>query len=357
MARRGLSFLVVVLSLCSFVMSSHLIQLDEENFESCVERTEFLIVSCEPCQDLIPELESAAESLSNRNIYLSEIDCTKDAKICSRYGVQSYPTIRIFRGLERTPARYRARQKAKQIVSHMIKQTLPLISEITTENIEEFRDFDTPFLIAYLDPSDTESLALFIQTAESPLHENFIFGTATNRSLFPSEESKERFIVLWNPLDEVPALYDGDFDVEKITKFAEEALESPLIPQFGMQKFAEYAQSGLPLALIFALTQHERTSLAQTFKPIVIKNKGKMNFATIDAVKLPFLAKPLGLDGKRWPAFVVHDIEDDETFVFDQEREIEGVGVEEFLERFWGKMEGKKERVRETEMSDAHDEL
>jgi protein disulfide-isomerase A1 len=68
----------------------------------------------EPCQALAPELESAAETLSSKDIYISEIDCTQDLEICSKYDVQSYPTIRIFRGLERTPARYRGRQKAKQ---------------------------------------------------------------------------------------------------------------------------------------------------------------------------------------------------------------------------------------------------
>lgn len=68
-----------------------------------------------------------------------------------------------------------------------------------------------------------------------------------------------------------------------------------------------------------------------------------MHFASVDAVKLPFLAEPLGLDGRRWPAFVVHDIVVDETFVFDQGREITAGGVGEFLEGFWRRVEGRKE--------------
>lgn len=78
-----------------------------------------------------------------------------------------------------------------------------------------------------------------------------------------------------------------------------------------------------------------------------MRNKGKMNFATVDAVKLPFLAEPLGLDGKTYPAFVVHDIENDETFVSDQTKEITAEGVEEFLGGFWkgGAKDGEAEET------------
>ncbi|KAE8443507.1 hypothetical protein EG329_001819 [Mollisiaceae sp. DMI_Dod_QoI] len=245
-----------------------------------------------------------------------------------------------------------------RITSHLIKQVLPLISEIDAGNVEEFKELDAPLLVGYFDADDTKSLQVFLEIAESPLHDAFLFGTATDEPLFQVEKTKKPFIVLWNPLDEVPAIYDGDFEVESITSFAQESVSSPLIPQFGMQKFAEYAQTGFPLALIFALTQTERTALSQTFKPIAKQNKGKMNFATVDVKKLPFLAEPLGLDGKRWPAFVVHDIEIDETFVFDQWKEIEAMAVERFLEEFWKRGKGESETAKETGMKASdHDEL
>lgn len=66
-----------------------------------------------PCQTLTPELESAAETLSSRNIYISTIDCTTDVEICTKYDVKSYPTIRIFSPF-RSPIKYRAKQQAKQ---------------------------------------------------------------------------------------------------------------------------------------------------------------------------------------------------------------------------------------------------
>jgi len=76
-------------------------------------------------------------------------------------------------------------------------------------------------------------------------------------------------------------------------------------------------------------------------------------------VKLPFLAEPLGLDGVRWPAFVVHDIEVDKTFVFDQGREITEEGIGEFVEKFWRRVEGRMEggEASVIGVNENHDEL
>ncbi|CZR64924.1 uncharacterized protein PAC_14824 [Phialocephala subalpina] len=328
MARWRLGCLTGALLFCPVALSE-VIQLSKDNFENHVRRTEFLVVSyadstqsaCEPCLALTPELEAAAEILSSRNIFISTVDCDGDAGICSTHDVQSYPTIRIFQAHKR-PARYRGKQRARDITSHMIKQVLPLISEIDAANIEEFKELDTPLLVAYLDAEDKKNFNTFLQVAESPLHDSFLFGTTTTTEPLFQVEVKERpFIEFFNPVDEVIA-------------------------------------SGLPLALIFAFTQSERSSLANELKSIAMKEKGSINFATVDAVKLPFLAEPLGLDGKRYPAFVVHDIENDETFVFDQRKEITRENIEKFLKGFW--IGGEKDGAvaeEETGEGDAYDEL
>lgn len=137
----------------------------------------------------------------------------------------------------------------------MIKQVLPLISEIDAENVEKFKELDTPLLIACIDPTDSTTLGPFLEVAESPLHDSFLFGTTIYESLFQMEPMDRPYIVLWNPLDEVPAIYQGEFEVGSITKFAEGAVASPLIPQFGMQKFAEYAQVN-PFSLLSVVSPH-----------------------------------------------------------------------------------------------------
>jgi protein disulfide-isomerase A1 len=47
---------------------------------------------------LAPEYEEAATSLKEKNIKLAKVDCTQEAELCQSYGVEGYPTLKIFRG-------------------------------------------------------------------------------------------------------------------------------------------------------------------------------------------------------------------------------------------------------------------
>lgn len=64
------------------------------------------------------------------------------------------------------------------------------------------------------------------------------------------------------------------------------------------------------------------------------KNLRKLNFAIVDASKLAFLASPLGLESDRFPAFVIHDIQSDETHPFGQDKDITEESIEAFVDEF-----------------------
>lgn len=52
------------------------------------------------CKALAPEYEEAATTLKEKNIRLAKVDCTEEPDLCQSYGVEGYPTLKIFRGLE-----------------------------------------------------------------------------------------------------------------------------------------------------------------------------------------------------------------------------------------------------------------
>lgn len=55
---------------------------------------------CGHCKALAPEYEEAATTLKEKNISLVKVDCTEETELCQKYGVEGYPTLKVFRGLD-----------------------------------------------------------------------------------------------------------------------------------------------------------------------------------------------------------------------------------------------------------------
>lgn len=50
------------------------------------------------CKALAPEYEEAATTLKEKNIKLAKVDCTEEQELCQSFGVEGYPTLKVFRG-------------------------------------------------------------------------------------------------------------------------------------------------------------------------------------------------------------------------------------------------------------------
>jgi len=55
---------------------------------------------CGHCKALAPEYETAATTLKEKDIALVKVDCTEEQDLCQQYGVEGYPTLKVFRGAE-----------------------------------------------------------------------------------------------------------------------------------------------------------------------------------------------------------------------------------------------------------------
>ena len=278
-----------------------------------------------------------------------KVDCTEEQDLCQQHGVEGYPTLKVFRGLDNvTP--YKGQRKAAGITSYMVKQSLPAVSTLTKDTLEEFKKADKVVVVAYLDAADKVSNETFTKAAEK-LRDNFPFGASSEAALAEAEGVKAPAIVLYKSFDEGKVVYDGEFDAEAIEKFTKQAA-TPLIGEVGPETYADYMSAGIPLAYIFAETQEERDELSAAVKPIAEAHRGKINFATIDAKAFGAHAGNLNLKTDKFPAFAIQETVLNQKFPFDQEKEITHDSIKAFVEDFAaGKIEPsiKSEPIPETQ--------
>ena len=187
----------------------------------------------------------------------------------------------------------------------MIKQSLPAVSILDKDTIKDFKTADKVVLIAYLDADDKESTEAYTKAATN-LRDNYLFGSTTSATLAKKEGVKAPAIVLYKAYDEPKTVYDGKLDSEEIEQFVK-TVSVPLIGEVGPDTYAGYMSAGIPLAYLFVDSDESKAKLSTEIRPIAEKFKGKINFATIDAVAFGAHAGNLNLEVGKWPAFAIQE--------------------------------------------------
>lgn len=310
---------------------------------------EFFAPWCGHCKALAPEYEEAATTLKEKDIKLAKVDCTEEAELCQSYGVDGYPTLKVFRGPDSISA-YQGPRKAKEITSYMIKQSLPAVSLLNKETLEEFKTADKVVLVGYFAADDKASNETFSSVADV-LRDEYLFGATSDAELAKAEGVEVPAIVLYKQFDEGKDIFSEKFDKETITTFAKTS-SVPLVGEVGPETYSSYMDAGIPLAYIFAETPEERAEIGTLLKPIAEKHRGKINFATIDAKQYGAHAGNLNLKADAFPAFAIQETVKNTKYPFDQEKKITHDDIHDFVQQFLdGKIEPsiKSEPIPETQ--------
>ena len=220
----------------------------------------------------------------------------------------------------------------------MTKQSLPAVSPLTTETIDDFKKADKVVLVAYFAADDKESNTTFTSVAEK-LRDSYLFGASSDADLAKAEGVEFPSVVLYKSFDEGKNILDKAFDAENIEEFAK-VKSIPLIGEVGPETYAGYMETGIPLAYIFAETPEERTKLSEELKDVAEKHRGAVSFATIDAKAFGAHAGNLNLKADQWPAFAIQDTVNNKKFPYDQDSKITADLIGKFVQDY---VEGKVE--------------
>ncbi|KAF1807990.1 prolyl 4-hydroxylase, beta polypeptide [Eremomyces bilateralis CBS 781.70] len=325
-----------LLAAASIAAASDVHDLKKDTFAAFVAEhdlvlAEFFAPWCGHCKALAPEYEEAATILKEKNIPIAKVDCTEEAELCQQYGVEGYPTLKVFRGSDNVSA-YSGARKAPAIVSYMTKQALPAVSALTKDTLEEFKTADKVVVVGYFADDDKASKETFQSVAEAQ-RDDYLFGSTSDASVAKAEGVKHPAIVLYKSFDEGKNTFEEKFDKEKIEKFTTSSA-TPLVGEVGPETYAGYIAADLPLAYIFAETPEEREQLATELKSVAEKHKGAVNFATIDAKAFGQHAGNLNLEIGTWPAFAIQDVHNNKKFPYDQSKKITAKEIGKFVGDF-----------------------
>uniref|UniRef100_A0A8C1XVZ5 Protein disulfide-isomerase A3 n=1 Tax=Cyprinus carpio TaxID=7962 RepID=A0A8C1XVZ5_CYPCA len=123
---------------------SDVLELGDSDFDRSAAMHETLLVEffapwCGHCQQLAPEYEAAATKLKG-TLPLAKVDCTVNSETCERFGVNGYPTLKIFRNGDEAGS-YDGPRTADGIVSYMKKQAGPSsVSLLSEADLDSFVD-------------------------------------------------------------------------------------------------------------------------------------------------------------------------------------------------------------------------
>jgi len=199
---------------------------------------EFFAPWCGHCKALAPEYEEAATSLKDKEIELAKIDCTSEEELCKSYGVEGYPTLKVFRGKDNVQP-YAGPRKADAIISYMTKQGLPSVSLLSnTDALEEFKTADKVVLVGFFAADDKTSNTTFGEVADE-LRDSFLFGATSDAALAKAEGVKQPAIVLYKQFDEGKSTFEEKFTKETVGEFAKTA-STPLVGEVGPETYAGY---------------------------------------------------------------------------------------------------------------------
>jgi len=283
-------------------LSSDVIILDDKNFDEEVKKHEYVLVEfyapwCGHCKQLEPEWEKAATELKGIS-HLAKIDADSNRASGEKYGVQGFPTIKLFRN-GAVQKDYDGGRKADQIVAWMKKKTGPPAKTLQAGEVEAFTKEHTKALVGYFSAENDEHHKSFLNAILSEkVFEDFpsavVFGQTYKVTLFRTFDK---------PID-----FSGDLATLKDFVVGN---GYPIIEEIGAENFQRYVDSGLPLAVAFFdyTKKDEQTESLKMLTEVATKLKGKFSFSYSDGVEYKEQLETMGGDASKLPAIAAMNIE------------------------------------------------
>merc|ERR1711994_660466 len=130
----GIAFALVYEANALYSKNSGVVDLNANNFDNRVKDSdgiwivEFYAPWCGHCKQLAPQYQKAAQALKGI-IGVGAVDCDVHKQLCGQYGVQGFPTIKVFGANKNKPEDYQGGRTADAIVQAAQKSAQKLVQD------------------------------------------------------------------------------------------------------------------------------------------------------------------------------------------------------------------------------------
>lgn len=218
-----------------YTSKDDVVLLTQQNFGQEVRDTEHAVLIeffapwCGHCKSLAPEYKKVATNLAGI-VKVGAVDCDADANkpLCGRYGIQGFPTIKLFPGASsvpdkngnfpnhKVPTDYQGPRSAKALVDFALTKIPNFVSTVTAKSggkksvaIDDFMAPDVPKAILFTNKATTTPL---YKALSVDYHGTIALGEVRNTE----KELVDRYKVTKFPAllvfakgEDSPVVYDG----------------------------------------------------------------------------------------------------------------------------------------------------
>ncbi|CAL9736419.1 protein disulfide-isomerase [Monosporozyma servazzii] len=266
--------------------------------------TEFFAPWCGHCKKLGPEYVKAADSLSELDIPLVQINCDDNQEFCRGMDIPGYPTLKIFKNGKSKD--YVGARTNDSIVDTMIKNSLPVV--VTLDSKTDIAEFVKDSVLPVIVNTNNNLNNTFHSVAEQ-LSDEYNFVTLSKLendkkgqlNLYPADAQE-----LTEPFTFISSSSSSDEEEKELVNW----IKIQSLPYFGDingQTFQQYMDSDLPLAYFFYTSPEERAKYAKDLTKLATKFRGKLNFVGLDSTQFGKHADNVNIK-QQFPAFVIHNL-------------------------------------------------
>lgn len=231
-------FSAIVVILTAAAANAQVVELTSSNFDKTVLKSEgiwmvaFIAPWCGHCQKLHPEYEKAAQSLGGV-VNMGRINCDEQKDLAMRYGIQGYPTIKIFNvgeASKKNPENYQGARSSPAIVNTLLAKFNALPDPVkkldTPAKVTEFVEDTSNSRVILLSSKDTNPNLFKSIAIELKKNSGIRFAFIPYKSLESITEDFKEFsglkpptLLIYPKFATSPTTYDGKMKKDGMLRF------------------------------------------------------------------------------------------------------------------------------------------